>query len=54
VNVAIDLGLERVERREPGNIERDDELPDIAVATRRRGEIANLAAERRAVERSRQ
>src|SRR5262245_33841881 len=53
-NVAIDLSLERVERHEPGNIECDDELPDIAVTARRRGEIANLAAERRAVERPRQ
>src|SRR5262245_34411817 len=53
-NVAIDLGLESLEWNEPANIEGDDKLPDIAVAARGRGEIAHLAAERRAVERSRE
>src|SRR5262249_48301457 len=51
-NVPADLRLERVERNESRDIERDDELPDIARPARGRSEIPDIAAEGRAVERS--
>src|SRR5262249_60289405 len=52
--MAVDFGLEPLGRHEARDVERDHELPDVALAARRRGEIADVAAERRAVERSRQ
>ena len=53
-DVAIDLGLEQVGRDEARDVERDDELPDIEITAHRRREIADVAAERGAVERARQ
>src|SRR5262249_56763732 len=50
-DVAIDLGLERLERQKARDVERDHELPDIGVAAARRGEILDVAAERGAIER---
>ena len=44
-NVAVDLGLERGKRNESRDIERDDELPDIALSARGRGEIPDISAE---------
>src|SRR5215813_5082759 len=52
--MTVDFGLEHVGRHEARDVERDHELPDIELAAGRRGKIPDVAAERRAVERSRQ
>src|SRR5262245_23336744 len=50
--MAIHLRLERVERREAGDIKRNDEVPGVAGIGVVEVEVEYVAAERRAVERT--
>src|SRR5262249_22656899 len=49
--VAVDVALERVERREAGDVERDDEVPGVADVGVVEVEVEHVAAEGGAVER---
>ena len=52
--MAVHLCLEQIGRNEARDVQRDDELPDIELAAGRCGKILDIAAEGRAVERSRE